>query len=91
MIPCFSADQIAVELNNIFAQEASVTTAVNIVTEDVHQSKSITIGLGGNSAEYTYTHHSHSLLQYYYWPDGQTERMELLNGNAGVVFTSSSD
>ena len=81
----FSADQIAVELSSILSADGS-GLAVNVVAEDIHQTKRVLIGLGQNGAEYTYTHHSHSLAQYYYWPEGQVQRWANLASAADVVW-----
>jgi hypothetical protein len=78
----FSPDQIAAELGNILDGDPLTSGAVSVVSEDIHTSKAITIGLGGNGDEYTYTHHSHSLTQYYYWPENAELRLENLKGNA---------
>ena len=77
----FSPDQIAVELQHIFTADAAAPADVHVSAEDIHLRKAVTIGMGGGGDEYTYEHHSHSLLQYYYWPDEQSARMANLMGN----------
>ena len=77
----FSPDQIAIELNNILDGDTNISSEVNVVAEDMHTSKPVTIGLGGNGSEYTYDHHIHSLTQYYYWPENADLRMDNLTGN----------
>ncbi len=76
----FSPELIAEELQGILSADESINIEVKVVAEDVYMSTPITLGLGGNGAEYTYTHHSHSLAQYYYWPDGREEREANLMG-----------
>ena len=78
----FSPVQISTELQSILDGDSANTAEVNVISEDIYTSTPITIGLGGNGTEYTYTHYRHSLLQYYYWPDGLDSRMDLLLGNA---------
>ncbi|MFT6333774.1 MAG: hypothetical protein ACI86M_001045 [Saprospiraceae bacterium] len=80
----FSPDQIAEELQSILSADPNITTDVNVVAEDIHMSKVVTLGLGGGGAEYNWTHHSHSLAQYYFWPEGLEARMDNLSGNGGV-------
>jgi hypothetical protein len=80
----FSPDQIAAELEALFAADDTAPEDVRVVAKDIHMSRDVTIGLGGGGAEYTYTHHSHSLTQYYYWPDGLSARMDNLAGDGGV-------
>ena len=65
----FLPETIASELGSILEGDSNIIGEVNVVSENIHSSKDITIGLGGNGAEYTYTHHRHSLTQYYYWPE----------------------
>jgi len=80
----FSPDQITTELQSILDADASISTAVNVVAEDIYMSKPVLLGLGGSGTEYTWTHYSHSLLQYYYWPEGHEDRLNHLSGNGGV-------
>ncbi len=82
----FSPDQIAAELTRILAEDGSNDATVNVVAKDIHQSKAVTVGLGQNGAEYTYTHHSHSLAQYYYWPEDQAARWANLSSAGDVVW-----
>ena len=78
----FSPTQISAELHSILEGDSENTAEVNVISEDIYTSTPITIGLGGNGTEYTYTHYRHSLLQYYYWPEGLDSRMDMLLGNA---------
>lgn len=80
----FSPDQIADELQSILWADGSISLDVNVVAEDMHMSKSVTVGLGQGGTAYDWIHHSHSLLQYYYWPEGRDTRMENLSGTGGV-------
>ncbi|WGH76907.1 hypothetical protein P8625_07120 [Tenacibaculum tangerinum] len=74
----FASDKIAIELQNILSNDESVTLDVNVVSEDIYKSKNIEVGLGQAGNVYNFWHYSHSLMQYYYWPEGKTERWENL-------------
>ncbi|MDG1480301.1 MAG: hypothetical protein P8R54_11960 [Myxococcota bacterium] len=76
----FSAAQVAVELSNILDGDPAFTGDVSVRAEDIHTSQAVTIGLGQAGDEYTYSHYSHSLLQYYYWPEDAGTRMDNLSG-----------
>ncbi len=76
----FSPNQIAQELQSILSADASITTDVNVVTENIHQTKIVTVGLGQAGNSYDWTHYCHSLAQYYYWPEGREERLQNLSG-----------
>jgi len=76
----FSPNQITEELQNILSSDNAISINVNVVAENIHMSQPVTVGLGGSGTEYTWTHHSHSLTQYYYWPDGLDARMANLSG-----------
>ncbi|MBK7344154.1 MAG: hypothetical protein IPJ06_14330 [Saprospiraceae bacterium] len=76
----FSPNQVAIELQNILSADGSISMDVNVVAEDIHLIKSVTVGLGQAGTTYDWIHHSHSLVQYYYWPDGREARMDNLRG-----------
>jgi len=73
----FNPQLVVDELKYILDGDASLGT-VNVVYEDVYRT---TIR---NMFGYGYTVKCYSLLNYYYWPDGKTERMNNLKGAAGV-------
>jgi hypothetical protein len=77
----FSPNQISEELQNILSTNENLSIDVNVIAEDIHMSSLITVGLGGAGTEYNWTHHSHSLVQYYYWPEGYEDRIENLSGH----------
>ena len=76
----FSMDLVATELAAALVSSGLSAEALNVVAEDIHKSKPVVIGLGQNGAEYEYMHHSHSLAQYYYWPEDQVRRWANLKG-----------
>ena len=77
----FTPYTIAEQLNNLISGDTAINLETHIVAEDIYQSKPVLFGLGGGGTEYTWNHHSHSLVQYYYWPDGFDDRHENLKGN----------
>jgi hypothetical protein len=82
----FSPDPIAAELEALFTADGAAPPDVQVLAEDIHMTRDVTIGLGGGGDEYTYTHHSHSLAQYYYWPDGLDARMDHLSGSGDTAW-----
>ncbi len=76
----FASTKIATELNSILSQDSSITLDVNISFEDIYKNKIVTYGSGqgGNTSNSNF--YCHSLLQYYYWPDNQSERLKKLSG-----------
>ena len=80
-VAAFSLVSVAEQLTAILSDDDKVGIAVNVVYEDTYKAKELTVGLGSDATnQYQYTHYAHSLLQYYYWPEGQTERLSNLKG-----------
>ena len=77
----FSPDLIATELSSIFDGDPNITGKVSVVSEDIFTSQGVTFGLGQGGDEYTTNHYRHSLVQYYYWPEGSEDRMANLSGD----------
>lgn len=78
----FASSRIAAELENILSQDTSLNLEVHISFEDIYKEKVITYGLGQAGNTMNSYHYAHSLTQYYYWPDQQTERLKNLTGEA---------
>ncbi|MFK7811320.1 MAG: hypothetical protein AB8B59_02430 [Maribacter sp.] len=76
----FSSETIASELNAILSEDATSTAVPYVESEDIYKSKDVSVALGSGGTEYNYTHYSHSLVQYYYWPEGMEARMDKLSG-----------
>lgn len=76
----FAPDNIALELNKILSEDANNNATVYVEAEDIYQSKDISTALGSGGTAYDYTYYSHSLVQYYYWPEGLETRMDKLSG-----------
>ena len=79
----FSSAQITNELKSILSADTSISINVNVVAENIYKTKNISMGIAaGQTRQLDYF--SHSLVQYYYWPDGHNTRMDNLTGNNGV-------
>lgn len=76
----FSSDNIASELNSILSEDGTSTAVAYVESEDIYKIKDISVALGSGGNEYNYAHYSHSLVQYYYWPEGMEARMDKLSG-----------
>lgn len=74
----FRPSEIATELEAIFNGDSDVTAIANVVSQDVYTSKNVSYGLGSTF------HYRHSLLQYYYWPEGKAQRLNNLKGQDGT-------
>ncbi|MFD2588382.1 hypothetical protein ACFSQJ_15705 [Croceitalea marina] len=80
-VAAFSLNNVAEELNSILSQDATITAAVNVSYEDIYNTKALSTALGSGGNEFDYTYYTHSLFQYYHWPEGQAERISNLKGN----------
>ena len=76
----FASNKIATELENILSQDASINLEVNISSEDIYKDKVVTYGLGQGGSTFDANFYCHSLVQYFYWPENQSERLENLAG-----------
>ncbi len=77
----FSVESTASELQKILTSDTNITATVYVAAEDMYQNKQISVGLGSGGSTYDYTFSRHSLMQYYYWPEGYEDRMQNLAGN----------
>ncbi|WGH74996.1 hypothetical protein P8625_13075 [Tenacibaculum tangerinum] len=82
----FSPNEIATQLSNILSQDTALDLEVNISFEDIYKSKQTTYLLGQDALEITTNHYIHSLMQYYYWPEGQSERLDNIAGKKGTTW-----
>ena len=80
----FASDKIATSLENILAQDASIKETIHVSFEDIYRNKLVTFGNGGGGVVYERYYDCHSLMQYYYWPDGRDERLEYIAGKGSV-------
>ena len=79
----FSPNQITLELQSILSADTSISINVNVVAEDIYRTKNVSTGIG-NMQTLNLDYFCHSLVQYYYWPDGHSARLNNLSGNNGV-------
>ncbi len=75
----FAPTAIARELESILLGDSELSLPVSVVAEDIVQSA--TVNVGETSAV---TYRTHSMLQYYYWPDGEEARHSNLSGDGAV-------
>lgn len=75
----FAPDAIANELNNILSQDVNNTATTYVEAEDIYARKEVAVALGSGGTPTDYTHYRHSLVQYYYWPEGKEDRMKKLS------------
>ncbi|PID67942.1 MAG: hypothetical protein CR968_04215 [Flavobacteriia bacterium] len=80
----FAANNIAEELNRILSHDKTLDLEVGISFEDIYQTKEVAYGLGQAGNVYNANCYAHSLMQYYYWPDGQADRLGNLAGQNGT-------
>ena len=76
----FASNRITTELENILSQDGSFDLDINIYSEDIYNVKEVTYGDGPNGPTTVSDFYCHSLLQYYFWPEYQEERLENLKG-----------
>ena len=79
----FSSTQIANELKSILSADTSISINVNVVAENIYKTKNISTGIAAVQTR-NLDYFSHSLVQYYYWPDGYNTRMDNLTGKNGI-------
>ena len=79
----FSPALLTAELENILSADPTLAVEAHVSWSDIYQTNTVTTGIGGTStADLEY--HCHSLMQYYYWPDGYDARMAHLSGDLGI-------
>ncbi|MFK7850034.1 MAG: hypothetical protein AB8D78_03555 [Akkermansiaceae bacterium] len=76
---------LATELEKILNKGQS-NGASKVVYEDIYQTKETPVALGSGGKEIPTEFHCHSLAQYYFWPEGRTERLKRLRGEAGTTW-----
>lgn len=76
----FNSSSVTQELQNILSNDTSIGLPTQVIAEDMYRSKTVATGIAGQfTANRTY--YLHTLMQYYYWPDGHDDRMDQLAGN----------
>lgn len=80
----FASNNIAMELNNILSEDPSINLDIHVEFKDIYKTKEVNYGLGAQGTIRSASFYSHSLMQYYHWPDGQEERLANL-ANEGTT------
>ena len=80
----FSPFQIRNELVNILTNDPSLTLSINVVAEDIYRTKSVLTGIAYDWTGTNVNHYCHSLVQYYFWPENRTSRIDNLKGEDGT-------
>ncbi|MFK8001591.1 MAG: hypothetical protein AB8H86_18495 [Polyangiales bacterium] len=71
----FAPGNVAVELESILRADPEITMPVSVVAEDIVRTASVNDDTG---------YRVHSMLQYYYWPEGEAARHANLRGEGDV-------
>jgi hypothetical protein len=79
----FSPFQIRTELENILTNDPSLPLSINVVAEDIYRTKTELTGIAYNWTGINVDHFCHSLVQYYFWPENRTSRIDNLKGEDG--------
>lgn len=77
----FSTQAMTEELQNILAADPNISVDVYVESEDIYTSKQVATGVGQGGTANNMTYFRHSLMQYYYWPEGLENRKQNLSGN----------
>ena len=80
----FSPFQIRNELENILTNDPSLTLSINVVAEDIYRTKTVLTGIAYDWTGTNVNHYCHSLVQYYFWPENRTSRIDNLKGEDGT-------
>lgn len=67
-------------------RELAVRGKVNIVFEQVYRQKKMDVAVGGGGKAWPNEFVCHSLVQWYFWPEGREERLAKLTGNGETRF-----
>lgn len=76
----FNPSAIASQLQSIISGDSAITGNKNVVFEDIYRSKYMDTSMGSAGDLWPFTYYSYSLMQYYMWPDGKTNRLNNLRG-----------
>ena len=79
----FNPTTIASHLYQIIDQDPAISGSANVQFEDIYKTKAQTVNYSGTSV-HDFTSHCYSLAQHYMWPDGKTNRLANLRGQAGT-------
>jgi len=79
----FNPTTVATHLQSILSQDSAHSGTVGVVFEDVFKMKTNTVRTSGSGSN-DITAHCYSLAQHLMWPDGKTNRLANLRGEAGT-------
>jgi hypothetical protein len=80
----FSPFQIRTELENILTDDPSLSLPINVVAEDIYRTQTVLTGIAYDWTGINVDHFCHSLVQYYFWPENRTSRIDNLKGEDGT-------
>jgi hypothetical protein len=80
----FSPFQIRTELENILTDDPSLSLPINVVAEDIYRTQTVLTGIAYDWTGINVDHFCHSLVQYYFWPENRTARIDNLKGEDGT-------
>lgn len=80
----FSPFQIRTELENILMDDPSLSIPINVVAEDIYRTQTVLTGIAYDWTGINVDHFCHSLVQYYFWPENRTSRIDNLKGEDGT-------
>ncbi len=80
----FSPFQIRTELENILTDDPSLSLSINVVAEDIYRTESVLTGIAYDWTGINVDHFCHSLVQYYFWPENRSSRIDNLRGEGGT-------
>ena len=80
----FSPFQIRTELENILMNDPSLDLSINVVAEDIYRTQTLLTGIAYDWTGINVDHFCHSLVQYYFWPQNRTTRIDNLKGENGT-------
>ncbi|MFK7984612.1 MAG: hypothetical protein AB8I08_01190 [Sandaracinaceae bacterium] len=80
----FTPDAVASELESILNGDGALTLPVSVVAEDIYRNAEVRVGTYNDGSPAAPRYHAHSMLQYYYWPDGEDARRANLEGAGDV-------
>ena len=82
----FDPSVIAAELQSILAGDPAITETVQVVFEDIYQTKTLDTNIGSGGTVYSFNYRCYSLAQYYMWPEGRAARLANLRGANGTAW-----
>ena len=85
-IPTYSKQDLVRLVGIRLRRELPVTGKLNVVFEQVHREKKMDVAVGGGGQNWPNQFQCHSLVQWYFWPEGREQRIANLTGKGEVRF-----